>query len=91
MNDQNHPPLGVAVDRDVGRVTLSGHELKAALEYLAPDGDAAQLDCSLVIEWWPANAGRNEEAGYYAWHAEYPDEGCILLAPNAEVSGAGRE
>lgn len=71
--------LARAEEAAVGRVTLTGHELKAALKYLAPDGDADQLDQMLVIEWWDAAAGRNEEAGYYAWHAEYPDEGCIRL------------
>jgi len=91
MSNEQKPAGGsVGLHPIVGRVTLTGHELKAALEFLAPDGDPGQLDQTLVIEWWDAAVGRNEEAGYYAWHAEYPDEGCIMLEPNASLQPAAR-
>ncbi len=64
------------------KITLNGHQLKAALEYVNPDGaaDQDQLDSALCIQWAePTTDGDVDLAGYRAWFAEYPDEGSILL------------
>ena len=65
------------------KVTLNGHQLAAALDFLNPDGeeDTEQRDSELVISWCPA-CGKGEEfmaEGYRAWYDEYPEEGCIEL------------
>lgn len=70
------------VPERVRGVTLNGYQLKEALEFLAPDGDADQLESSLRIEWGPkriSTDGDEMEAGMYAWLDEYPEEGCIQL------------
>lgn len=57
-------------------VTLNGYQLKEALEFIAPDGEAEQLEADVTIEWGDdGHAGK----GYYASITEYPDEGSILL------------
>ena len=72
-------------------VTITGHELKAALEHMAPDGDENQLDGEILIAW--KNSGEivdqddnPSEAGYYAWNPEYPEEGCFPLTQNLKSS-----
>ncbi len=60
-------------------VTISGNDLKEALEFIAPDGTPKQLKCDVRIEW-----GQNGHSGpgYYCFDVEYPDEGSILLGPD---------
>jgi hypothetical protein len=60
------------------RVTLNGYQLKAALEFVAPDGDADQLESEVSIQWGDANTGHSG-AGYYCCMTEYPEEGSVLL------------
>ncbi|MGU0809203.1 hypothetical protein ACSEQ5_14620 [Pseudomonas aeruginosa] len=57
---------------------INGYQLRAALELIAPDGTAKQLESEARIEWRQQDADFLE-AGLYAWCAEYPEEGCVLL------------
>ncbi|MDP5429931.1 LysM peptidoglycan-binding domain-containing protein [Pseudomonas aeruginosa] len=57
---------------------INGYQLRAALEFIAPDGTAKQLESEARIEWHQQDADFLE-AGLYAWCAEYPEEGCVLL------------
>lgn len=66
-------------------VVISGRQLREALAFLAPDGDAEQLDGELVLEYM---APDSHPAGLYAYHVECPEEGSILLT-GAEVEIVG--
>ncbi|EPR3316821.1 hypothetical protein ACXW1K_001583 [Pseudomonas aeruginosa] len=57
---------------------INGYQLRAALDFIAPDGTAEQLESEACIEWRQQDADFLE-AGLYAWGAEYPEEGCVLL------------
>lgn len=57
---------------------INGYQLRDALEFIAPDGTAEQLESEARIEWRQQDADFLE-AGLYAWCAEYPEEGCVLL------------
>ncbi|HCF0587251.1 TPA: hypothetical protein NH794_000839 [Pseudomonas aeruginosa] len=57
---------------------INGYQLRAALDFIAPDGTAEQLESEACIEWRQQDADFLE-AGLYAWCAEYPEEGCVLL------------
>lgn len=57
-------------------LTLNGYQLKEALEFVAPDNDADQLETDVTIQWGEGHCG----PGHYACLTEYPDEGSILLA-----------
>ncbi|HCF0755568.1 TPA: hypothetical protein NH708_000188 [Pseudomonas aeruginosa] len=57
---------------------INGYQLRAALDFIAPDGTAEQLESEACIEWRQQDADFLE-AGLYAWDAEYPEEGCVLL------------
>ncbi|MEF0739422.1 hypothetical protein ACTVY3_25605, partial [Pseudomonas aeruginosa] len=57
---------------------INGYQLRAALEFIAPDGTVKQLESEARIEWRQQDADFLE-AGLYAWCAEYPEEGCVLL------------
>lgn len=57
---------------------INGYQLRAALEFIAPDGTAKQLESEARIEWRQQDSDFLE-AGLYAWCAEYPEEGCVLL------------
>jgi hypothetical protein len=59
-------------------IALNGHQLREALTFLAPDNTTDQLDGDLVIELHPAGPDY-PIAGLYAYHAECPEEGAILL------------
>ncbi|WP_185867457.1 hypothetical protein [Pseudomonas aeruginosa] len=59
-------------------ILITGYQLRDALEFLAPDSTPDQLESELRIEWRQQDA-EFLEAGLYAWCAEYPEEGCILL------------
>lgn len=75
-------------------ITLTGHQLQAALEFTAPDRaqDTEQLETEVRIEWMPARMSVDGEpmaAGDYMYFIDYPDEGVILLDPQpAEVPDA---
>ncbi len=57
---------------------INGYQLRAALEFIAPDGTAEQLESEACIEWRQQDADFLE-AGLYAFCAEYPEEGGVLL------------
>ncbi|HBO4544736.1 TPA: hypothetical protein L4U59_000474 [Pseudomonas aeruginosa] len=57
---------------------INGYQLRAALEFIAPDGTAKQLESEARIEWRQQDADFLE-AGLYAFCAEYPEEGGVLL------------
>lgn len=62
-------------------VVLSGYELQAALEFLAPDLQPEQLESEVSIQY---GTNGHSGAGYYCCMTEYPEEGSILLgAPPA--------
>jgi hypothetical protein len=70
----------------VGRsITISGYALKAALEFVAPDMDADQLETEVSIQYGDASVGHSG-AGYYCCLSEYPEEGSILLPEDVEPS-----
>ncbi|UYM58665.1 hypothetical protein N5938_18710 [Pseudomonas aeruginosa] len=50
---------------------INGYQLRAALEFIAPDGTVKQLESEARIEWRQQDADFLE-AGLYAWCAEYP-------------------
>ncbi|MCC0438394.1 hypothetical protein [Pseudomonas aeruginosa] len=52
--------------------------MRAALDFIAPDGTAEQLESEACIEWRQQDADFLE-AGLYAFCAEYPEEGGVLL------------
>ncbi|WP_320533629.1 hypothetical protein [Robbsia andropogonis] len=70
------------------RFTLSGHELLAALDFIAPDRDtpehADQLDGEVTIQYGDGHTGK----GYYAWCTDYADEGSVFLSTPAEGAPA---
>jgi hypothetical protein len=70
------------------RVCITAAQLKAALEFVAPDGTPEQLEDEVTIGYLEAEGGR--VAGHYAWLTDYPDEGGMLLetsdAPSLKTS-----
>lgn len=70
-------------------VTLTGRQIKNALEFVNPDGDRDldQLECELTIRYFPASTdqemGEKMPAGYWAFFTDYPDEGRIDLDVDA--------
>ncbi len=57
---------------------INGYQLRAALDFIAPDGTAEQLESEACIEWRQQDADFLE-AGLYAFCAEYPEKGGVLL------------
>ncbi|HGN8661066.1 hypothetical protein AM469_004118 [Pseudomonas aeruginosa] len=57
---------------------INGYQLRAALDFIAPDGTAEQLESEACIEWRQQDADFLE-AGLYAFCAEYLEEGGVLL------------
>ncbi|MEV1855514.1 hypothetical protein ABZR08_10775 [Pseudomonas aeruginosa] len=57
---------------------INGYQLRAALDFIAPDGTTEQLESEACIEWRQQDADFLE-AGLYAFCAEYPEEGGVLL------------
>jgi hypothetical protein len=62
-------------------ITISGYALRAALEFVAPDTDADQLEAEVSIQYGEAG---HSGAGYYCCLTEYPEEGSILLPDGPE-------
>ena len=63
-------------------LTLTGHQLLQALEFVSPQRDADQLDSEVSITWREAGVdteGEAFEAGLCCWLTEYPEEGCMPL------------
>ncbi|WP_322089971.1 DUF551 domain-containing protein [Burkholderia cenocepacia] len=82
-----------AAPADDDSLTLSGAQLLEALEFIAPDRDAEQLESKVTIQRGTGHTGH----GMYCWSTEYPEEGAILLdgtaiaqpAPSAPLEGTG--
>lgn len=73
-------------------LTLNGYQLRDALKFLAPDGEAEQLEQSVCIQHGPArdSVDGHEPAGLLCWLEEYPEEGSIRLddEPTSESQAA---
>ena len=65
----------------VARISLNGFQLRAALEFAAPDGDDEQLESEVTIQYGPARTDDDgtEAAGMFCWISDYPEEGSIRL------------
>jgi hypothetical protein len=74
----------VAVGDAKNGVTLTGTQLLAALDFIAPDRDTdrEQLEGEVTIQSGTGHSGD----GLYCWCAEYPGEGAVLLAD--EIDGS---
>lgn len=72
-----------AYKRESLGVIINGHQLRNALEFLAPDNSPEQLSEDLVIE-LHAKDEDFPEAGLYAYHSECPEEGAIFLDDTAQ-------
>lgn len=67
-------------------LTMTGYQLREALEFLAPDGTAEQFEQEVCIQHGPervCDAGTPDEttdpAGLYCWLSDCPEEGSIAL------------
>ena len=69
-------------------VTLSGHQLLEALDFIAPDRDTdpQQLEGDVSIQYGDGHAGR----GHYCWVTDEAHEGAILLG-DAAIAQQGKE
>lgn len=63
-------------------IVLSGQQLLDALEFVAPDRDPLQLECTVAIQFGEGHSG----AGHYCWLDDSPDEGAILLRPEPDTT-----
>jgi hypothetical protein len=72
------------------RITLTGYQLREALEFLAPDGTAEQLEQELCVSIGsPKDDDGNEwPRGPVCWLEEYPEEGCLPLTGEATPPAA---
>ena len=65
----------------VPALTINGYQLRDALSAIAPDGTAAQMECSICIQ--PGASRRTssgqEPAGLFCWLEEFPEEGSFRL------------
>jgi len=63
-------------------ITLDGAQI-AQLQGFADN----EMDAQISIGWFPERKpdadGNEMPEGYYAWFTEYPDDGALLLEPNA--------
>ena len=83
-------------DKEKRSVTLTGQQLKAALEFVAPDHNTTnpdQLETECTIEWFEATSYTDGEdkvympEGYYVYLTEYQEEGrCLLPGQGKEVT-----
>ena len=56
-------------------ISLNGYQLKEALEFIAPNGEAEQLEQEVTLMVGDGHSGK----GLYCACAEYPEEGAIIL------------
>lgn len=82
MSEQQACTLCGAGGHTAPGIIISGHQLRNALEFLAPDNSPEQLSDDLVIE-LHAKDDDFPVAGLYAYHSECPEEGAILLDDTA--------
>jgi len=64
-------------------ITLNGHQLLNALQFIAPDRTTDQLESDATIQWGSGHSGE----GHYICMTEYPEEGWILLKDEPEKEG----
>lgn len=79
-------------DAQAGKgIIINGYQLREAMEFLAPDNLPEQLDGELCLLY--GGTEFEDGPGLFAYHAEYPEEGCCKLAGTAEEEqpGAGVE
>jgi hypothetical protein len=65
-------------------LTLSGAQLLEALDFIAPDRDADQLESEVTIQYGEGYTGK----GMYCWCTEYPEEGAIFIDGSTAVPAA---
>ncbi|WP_238400610.1 hypothetical protein [Burkholderia thailandensis] len=65
-------------------LTLSGAQLLEALDFIAPDRDADQLESEVTIQYGEGHTGK----GMYCWCTEYPEEGAIFIDGSTAVPAA---
>ncbi|WP_230972993.1 hypothetical protein [Burkholderia vietnamiensis] len=65
-------------------LTLSGAQLLEALDFIAPDRDADQLESEVTIQYGEGHTGN----GMYCWCTEYPEEGAIFIDGSTAVPAA---
>ena len=72
------------------KLFLNGFQLRAALDFIAPDGDDEQLESEVCIQHGPERTHDEgtEAAGMYCWLSDYPDEGSIRLDDEATPEAA---
>lgn len=58
-------------------VSLDAGDLKRALDIVAPDMTAEQMETPVTISYF---ADGHSGPGYYAYCSEYPEEGCDLIS-----------
>ncbi|MFQ1084919.1 hypothetical protein [Bordetella trematum] len=71
----SRPATPAASAEPVATATLTGAQLLQALDYVAPDRDADQLQAEAVIAFGEGHSGK----GYYCWILDCPEEGAIML------------
>ena len=79
--------LAATPPRAAQSITITGHQLHAALDFVSPQRDADQLDSEVTIAWREVGVdteGEAFEAGLCCWLTEYPEEGCIPLTAKVE-------
>jgi len=72
------------------KLFLNGFQLRAALDFIAPDGDDEQLESEVCIQHGPERTHDEgtEAAGMYCWLSDYPEEGSIRLDDEATPEAA---
>lgn len=77
--DNNFNWIGIkkTIRDSAEKVTLSGNQLKDALEFLAPDNTKEQLDSEVTIFW--ISTDDSSTCGYYAVETECEEEGSVFL------------
>ncbi len=65
-------------------LTLSGAQLLEALDFIAPDRDADQLESEVTIQYGEGHTGK----GMYCWCTDYPEEGAIFIDGSTAVPAA---
>lgn len=81
------------LDEKPSSITISGYQLREAMAFLAPDNDPNLLGLDLMIEHRCEDAHFREDddgpmPGLYAYHADCPEEGAVMLAGTAAIEEA---
>ncbi|MBR8084588.1 MULTISPECIES: hypothetical protein [Burkholderia cepacia complex] len=69
------PSVNETITYSGDSLTLSGAQLLEALDFIAPDRDADQLESEVTIQYGEGHTGK----GMYCWCTEYPEEGAIFI------------